>query len=135
MRVAVFAAVVTLGTTAASAADLPLLPGAAAVTLQSGSFSFAHARILASDPGERAAAERLRSLVARSGRPGLSLAPRGRVHFHRDPAITGAEAYRIEITPRGVDVAASSAARLYYGREPLRQLMASSGPSKHIHPL
>ena len=127
MRLAVFAAVVSLGMTAAKAADLPLLPMPASVTSQAGSFSFAHARIAASDSGERAAGERLISLLARSGGPKLAFGRGGQIRFRHDTTIVGPESYRLSVRPGGVEVAASADAGLYYGAETLWQLMAASG--------
>lgn len=127
MRIAVFAAVVSLGMTAANAAELPLLPMPAAVTRSTGSFRFAHANIQASSKGERAAAERLRDLLARSRGPKLGFARGGQIRFRRDPAIAGAEAYRIAVTPTGVEVTASGDPGLYYGAEALWQLMTAGG--------
>jgi hexosaminidase len=124
-RATLFAAVVSLAVTAASSAELPLLPMPAKVTAQSGSFNLASARVEASDDGERAAGERLRSLLARSGRADLRFATHGRIRFHRDAGIQGSEAYRIVVSPTRVDVTASSDAGLYYGAETLWQLMAS----------
>ena len=124
-RATLFAAVVSLAVTAASSAELPLLPMPAKVTAQSGSFNLASARVEASDDGEQAAGERLRSLLARSGRADLRFATHGRIRFHRDAGIQGSEAYRIVVSPTRVDVTASSDAGLYYGAETLWQLMAS----------
>ncbi|MGN6848214.1 MAG: beta-N-acetylhexosaminidase, partial [Sphingomicrobium sp.] len=132
MRATLFAAVVSLGMTAANATDLPLLPMPSSVTAEKGSFSFRHARIAASSAGERAAGERLKGLLARSGGPKLSFARGGQIHFRLDPSIAGAEAYRLAVSPTGVDVAASTDAGLYYGAETLWQLMASAGASKRI---
>ena len=133
MRKTLFAAaVVTLGIAAANAAELPLLPMPASVTVAAGTFSFSNARIEASDIGTKAAAQRLQELLGRSGGPRLSLARGGRIRFHRDPSITGNEAYRVTVTPAGVDVAASGDAGLYYGAETLWQLMAAAGPNKRI---
>lgn len=124
MRATLFAAVVSLGMTAASAAELPLLPMPAKVTAQSGSFSLAGARIQASDKGERAAAERLRELLARTDGPKLGYARDGQIRFRRDPGIAGNESYRIAVAPAGIEVAASTDAGLYYGAETLWQLTA-----------
>ena len=132
VRAALFAAIVSMGVTAASAADLPLLPRPASVTMEAGAFSFAHARIVASSAAERAAADRLRSLLARSGGPKLRLASRGQIRFHLDAKIAGAEVYRLVVTSSGVDVSASSDAGLYYGAETLWQLMASAGQNGRI---
>jgi hexosaminidase len=85
----------------ATAAPPNLLPIPASVTVQPGSFSFAHARIAASEAGERAAGERLRSLLARSGGPKLQLARGGQIRLLRDASIAGAEAYRIRVSSSG----------------------------------
>ena len=132
LRAALFAAVVTLGMTAANAAELPILPMPASVTVNTGTFSSTNAHIQALDKGSRAAAERLQELLARSGGPRLSFAPRGQIRFHHDDSITGEEGYRIAVTATGIDVGASGDAGLYYGAETLWQLMAEAGPSKHI---
>ena len=132
MRVAVFAAVVSMGMTAANAADLPFLPNPQSVTVEKGSFSFVHARIAASDAGERAAGERLQSLLTRSGGPKLSFARAGQIRFRLDQRVGGDETYRLMVTPNGVDVSASSDTGLYYGAETLWQLIASAGASKRI---
>jgi hexosaminidase len=130
MRIAVLAAVMFLGMTAADAATprsgLPLLPMPTSVTPGAGSFSVAHARIAAHDAGERAAAQRLRLLVARSRGPDLAFGTSRAIRFLRDSSIGGAEAYRLRITPAGVDIRASHDAGLYYGAETLWQLIASS---------
>src|SRR5206468_3901024 len=127
MRIAVFAAVVSLSTTAATAAELPLLPLPASVELQAGSFSFAGARIDAADAGERAAGERLSSLLQRSNRQRLTFARSGAIRFRRDPSVGGEEAYRLTVTPRGAEISAATDTGLYYGAETLWQLMASAG--------
>jgi hexosaminidase len=132
MRVAVFAAAVSSSTAAANAAELPLLPMPASVTVQKGSFPFAHARIQAADAGERGAGERLRSLLQRSHGPTLSFARSGSIRFRRDPSVAGDEAYRLTVTSHGAEIAATADAGLYYGAETLWQLMASAGPAGRI---
>jgi hexosaminidase len=127
MRVAVFAAAVSLSTAAANAAELPLLPMPALVAVQKGKFSFAHARIQAADAGERAAGERLRSLLRRSHGPTLAFGKSGTIRFRRDRSVAGDEAYRLDVTPRGAEISAATDAGLYYGAETLWQLMASAG--------
>ena len=125
MRAALFAVLVSLGVTAANAAELPLLPMPANIRAGTGAFPVAKARIQASDKGERAAAERLRALLKRSGGPNLRFTQEGTIRFRHDPRVSGDETYRIAVTPAGVDVAASTDAGLYYGAETLWQLMAS----------
>jgi hexosaminidase len=130
MRLAVLAAVMSLGMTPANAAtrpsDLPLLPMPASVTMDVGSFTVRGARVAASGAGERAAARRLQDLLARSGKPPLPLGRDGRIRFHRSGGVAGSEAYRIRVTPAGVEVEASTDAGLFYGAETLWQLIASS---------
>ena len=126
------AAVVLLAMTPANAAELPLLPMPASVTINAGEFSFSNARIEAPDKGARAAAARLQELLGRSGGPRLSVAPQGQVRFRRDASVAGDETNRLVVTPSGVDVTASGDAGLYYGAETLWQLMAAAGPNKRI---
>ena len=139
MRVAVLAAAMSLGMIAAGAAanapELPLLPMPASVTLQTGTFRFGGSSISVGDAGERAAAERLRSLLAQSGGPALPLGKNGRIRFRRDPNAGGAEGYRLTVTPTAVVISASGDAGLYYGAETLWQLMAASGPGRRISAL
>ena len=132
MRLAVFAAVVSLGMTAANAAQLPLLPMPSSVVPAKGRFVAAGARLVARDPGERAAAERLNSLLGASGMQRLAFAKSGRIHFRRSSRIAAFEAYRLTVSDAGVDIEASSDAGLYYGAETLFQLMGSSGPERSI---
>jgi len=135
MRVAVLAAVLSFGLTVAAAADaspLPLLPQPASVTMTAGSFHVSNARIAASDAGGRAAGERLRSLVARSGGPRLAFSGTGTIRFRRDATVGGDEAYRLTVTTSSVEVRAGTDAGLYYGAETLWQLIASSSSGRRV---
>jgi hexosaminidase len=135
MRIAVLAAVLSFGLTVAAAADaspVSILPQPASVTMNAGSFRFANAGIAASDAGGRAAGERLRSLVARSGGAPLAFSAKGTIRFRRDPSILGPEAYRLIVTPSAVDIRATTDAGLYYGAETLWQLIASKGSAGRI---
>lgn len=136
MRIAVLAAAMSLGMTAAGAAaeapDVTLLPMPASVAGNAGSFPVKNARIRAGDPGERAAGERLRSLVARSGGPILRFGKDGHIRFQRDKNIQGEESYRLSVTPTGINIAASSDAGFYYGAETLWQLIAADRRSGRI---
>ncbi|MGN6278082.1 MAG: beta-N-acetylhexosaminidase, partial [Sphingomonas sp.] len=128
MRNLLAAALSLLAPAAASAAtpaDLPLLPMPASVTQQAGSFTLAHTTIAARDSGERAAADRLRNLAARAGGPALSVSKTGRIRFRHDASVTGTEAYRLVVTPTGATVSAATDAGLYYGAETLWQLIAA----------
>ena len=126
MRVVIFAAVVSLGMTAANAAELPLLPMPSSVIVEKGSFQFSGARIDAADAGERAAGERLSSLLARSGGPQPGFAAKGKIRFRRDARVVGPENYRLHVTPLKIEITASSDAGLFYGAETLWQLMVSA---------
>lgn len=108
----------------------PLLPLPAAVTPQGGSFLFAKAAIAADDTGGQAAARRLAELVARTGGPRLALAKGGAIRFRRDPTVTGAEAYRLRVTPTGVTISASTDAGMFYGATTLWQLIAASNDGR-----
>ena len=136
MRIAVLAAVMFFPMAAADAAtsvqDLPLLPMPTQARMGVGSFFLSHAQIAASGPGERAAGERLRSLVTASGGPRLDFGKNGKIRFRHDSSISGAEGYRLVVSPRGAEIRASSDAGLYYGAETLWQLISSAGPSKKI---
>src|SRR5690242_2848661 len=128
MRNLLAAALSLLAPAAASAAlpaDLPLSPMPASVSAQAGSFAIGDATIAAADPGERAAADRLRDLAARSGGPALAVSSTGRIRFHRDMSVTGTEAYRLVVTPAGATVSAATDTGLYYGGETLWQLIAA----------
>jgi|tagenome__1003787_1003787.scaffolds.fasta_scaffold20986256_2 hexosaminidase len=136
MRIAVVAAVMSIGMAAAGAAaaplDLPLLPMPTAIEMGVGSFSLAQARIAAPKGGERAAGERLRMLVAKTGGAKLAFAPNGQIRFRHDSRIGGTEGYRLTVTPAGVDIAAATDAGLYYGAETLWELVTSSGSAGRI---
>ena len=135
MRIAVLAAVLSFGLTVAAAAGaspVSLLPQPASVTMNAGSFRVSNAGIAASDAGGRAAGERLRSLVARSGAAPLAFSAKGTIRFRRDDSIRGTEAYRLTVTPSGVEIRSATDAGLYYGAETLWQLIASKGGAGRI---
>ncbi|WP_454882872.1 family 20 glycosylhydrolase [Sphingomonas oryzagri] len=120
------AAVVLLGATSAGAATpLPLLPMPASVSEASGRFVLADARVDAGDAGASAAADRFIGLLRRSRGPALSKG-KGRIHFIRDRALAGGEAYRLDVTPADVVVRAGTDAGLFYGAETLWQLAAAA---------
>ena len=128
MRIAVLAALMSLGMAAAgrAATPLPLLPMPASVVAQPGSFAVPGAGITADGAGGRQAADRLRDLVALSGGPALSLSAHGTIRFRHDSRIAGDEAYRLVVTPAVTTVSASTDTGLYYGAETLWQLIAAS---------
>lgn len=110
----------------AEAASPPLLPLPAKVEPQQGRFDFRHARIAATDRGERAAASRLADLLRQTGAPQLAASSGGRIRFRRNSAVAGAEAYRLTVTPGAVTIEAGTDAGLFYGAETLWQLIAAS---------
>jgi hexosaminidase len=132
MRLVAFAAAVSLGMTAANAAELPLLPMPSSIVPGKGRFVSAGAELAARGQGERAAANRLNALLGASGMQRLGFAKNGKIRFRRSAGIEGPEAYRLTVSSGGVDIEASSDAGLYYGAETLYQLMASSGPLPSI---
>src|SRR5260221_11676542 len=103
MRATLFAAVVSLGMTAANSAELPLLPMPANVTAATGAFTLAHAHIQASGVSERAAAERLRTLLTRSGGSPLGHERGRQIRFHRESPNLPAEGYRVVVDQSGGD--------------------------------
>jgi hexosaminidase len=115
---------------ATPAPSLPLVPMPALVQAQSGQFRVTGS-CLHADPADRgagAALTRFQDLLKRSGGPDLKRATDGRggISFVRDAAVRGDEAYRLDVTDKGVTVAASGDAGLFYGAETLWQLAASS---------
>lgn len=123
-----------IGVAAASpAVAVPaLLPMPQLVREGQGSFALSGASIR---PGSAAGA-RFSDLLARGGGPRLPERADGTIRFVSDPAVQGAEAYRLDVTPAGVTVAASGAAGLFYGAETLWQLAARAQdgriPAVHI---
>lgn len=52
----------------------------------------------------------------------------GEIRLTVDPAL-GREAYRLDVTPQGVDIRGGSPAGLFYGLQSLRQMIAQYGPT------
>lgn len=115
---------------AAAAAIPQLLPMPAVVQDRAGGFDIRHAMLAAdpADPGASAALARFHDLLVRAGGPDLHRGADvgGGIAFVRDPSVSGEEAYRLDVTPRGATVAASGDAGLFYGAETLWQLAASA---------
>lgn len=111
--------------TSGAAAVPQLLPMPAALAPGNGELALATAAITAdpTDAGALAAARRFTDLLARGGQPVPAWGARGTIRFERDSAIAGAEAYRLDATPRGVRVSARTDAGLFYGAETLWQLV------------
>ncbi len=111
------------------AATAPLLPLPASIESRPGSFALAGSALSLDlkDADAAAAADRLNTLLVRSG---LSPIARGKgrtIRFRRDAAISGAEAYRLEVAPDRVTVSASTNAGLFYGATTLWQLIHAAG--------
>jgi hexosaminidase len=95
------------------------------VVRATGSFSVRDGTtITATDAGGTAAAMLLAE-HAKAER-GLTLTPgdTGAIRFVRDPAITGDEAYRVTVTPRGITIAASGDRGLIHGAMTVAQLLS-----------
>lgn len=63
----------------------------------------------------------------------LHMAGKGRrIALRLDPALAGEEAYRLEVTPRGIEIRASTDQGLFWGVQTLRQLLPpdASGSAK-----
>jgi len=80
------------------------------------------------------AADVVRDAIGRTAR--LAPAPatratRGAIALIRDPAASdgGDEAYRLDVRPGGITIAASTVAGLFYGVQTLRQLIPARGPT------
>ncbi|MBW4330234.1 family 20 glycosylhydrolase [Stakelama sp. CBK3Z-3] len=127
MRLAIAAAVMSFSMAQAAMAGTPaLLPSPQKVTPAPGVFDVSGTQIMAEDAGARAAARRLRDLVARSGGPALALSTKGAIRFRRDPSLKQMGAYRLTVTPKGAVVSARDDAGLFYGAETLWQIIAAS---------
>jgi hexosaminidase len=108
---------------------LSLVPWPAHLTLQSGSFAVKDGAAIRYDRRDKdgaRVARYLADLVRRSR--GLKLVPSDRtgaiyLRHLADPNATGAEGYRLEITPDGVTISASHTAGLFYGAVTLWQVM------------
>lgn len=133
MRLPLVIALATgLFATSALAAPSQVTPAPAQETALQGEFRLASGAVLAVPPGDagaRAAAERLASLLSASR--GLKLVVRevaaGDVAFRRDGP--SGEAYRLEVTPKGVVVSARDDAGLFYGAVTAWQL-ATAKPGR-----
>ena len=114
----------------AAVASPPLLPMPASVVAGEGSYALAGAGLaLSADPADKgavAARGRFLDLIAKGHGPKFRTGTSGGIRFIRDASVMGEEAYRLEVTPRAIDVRASGDAGLFYGAETLWQLVASA---------
>jgi hexosaminidase len=110
-------------------ATASLLPLPASIAPRTGVFALAGSFLSFNprDKGEAAAAARFNELVARSGMPAFATGTGRQIRFRKDAAIKGDEAYHLDVTPKGVTVAASTDAGLYYGATTLWQLVQKAG--------
>ena len=113
---------------AARSAPPPLIPMPAAMVPQAGTLTIATGAEIAVPAGDHGAAIAARLLAARVAQErGLSLSigtANPRVAFVRDPAVTGAEAYRLTISPAEARITASGDSGLLYGAMTLAQLLS-----------
>ncbi|WP_132386309.1 family 20 glycosylhydrolase [Novosphingobium sp. PhB165] len=116
---------------AQSASSLPLAPWPASVEQGSGKLTIGSGAAIGVPAGDADAAEAARLLVEHvkganglvlSVAPGAATAP---IRFERDPAISGAEAYRLTVTPGGAVISASGKSGLVYGAMTLMQLLTA----------
>ncbi|MBT0667953.1 family 20 glycosylhydrolase [Novosphingobium profundi] len=123
---------------AAASASLPLVPYPAEVHAASGVLRVAEgARIVvpAEDQAARNAAQVLAAHAISARGLKLSIAEGNSaggavaVRFVRDPAITGPEAYRLEVTPAGATIAASQPSGFLYGAMTFNQLLGTASGS------
>jgi len=107
---------------------LPLTPLPASVVLARGGFTVANGAEIMVPANDPAAAAAARLLVAHVKiERGLTLAQgegQGAIRLERDPAIAGAEAYRLTVDAKGIRIAASGDNGLLYGAMTLAQLLS-----------
>ncbi|MHA6720735.1 beta-N-acetylhexosaminidase [Sphingomonas sp. RS6] len=107
----------------------PLTPIPASTVPGKGSYTVANGAKIATPTGDTGAAAAARVLAAHvKTERGLALSlggDTGAIRFERDPAIAGAEAYRLTVDSRGVRIAASGDAGLVYGAMTLAQLAST----------
>jgi hexosaminidase len=114
----------------AQSSSLPLTPWPASVEQGSGKLVVASASAVAVPPGDADAAEAAKLLVDHARRANglvltagsMAAAP---IRFERDPAISGAEAYQLTVTPSGAVIAASGKSGFVYGAMTLMQLLTA----------
>ncbi|WP_267414643.1 family 20 glycosylhydrolase [Sphingomonas sp. GC_Shp_4] len=112
----------------ATADPLPLVPMPLSATPAAGSFTIASGTKVSADSADQGATTAAKLLIEHVNvERGLTLAANtseGAIRFIRDPAITGAEAYRLTVDNHGVRIAASGDAGLVYGAMTLAQLIS-----------
>ena len=137
-RIARFAAVAFAATPAllvaqqsAQQATLPLLPLPASIVRGTSSFTVVAGAGVGVPPGDSDAAGAARLLIAHvASTRGLALhlsRDAAAIRFERDPAVAGAEGYRLTVDAHGIRIAAATHAGLVYGAMTLAQLLSPDG--------
>lgn len=134
-----FAGLSALGQNVDSASPVGVIPIPNAVVPGHGSFTFDADTLViipAHDPDARNAADYFSDLMTRSKWPAPRIVSRIAVSGQVRPAITfrrrgglGPEAYRLEITARGIVISATGDAGLFYGAVTLWQMLTPGGGS------
>jgi hexosaminidase len=110
---------------AGAQAPLPLVPLPASVQRLSQGFTVADGTGISTHEKGAAVAARLLSERVRTDRGlALSSSSRGAIRIERDKSVTGDEAYRLTVDPRGIRIAAASDAGLLHGAMTLAQLLS-----------
>jgi hexosaminidase len=110
----------------------PLIPMPAQITPQQGTLTITNGATIAlpeGDSGAQTAAKLLIEKVAKDRGLTLTTGAKGVIHLIRDASLPGDEAYRLEVTPKGVTLAAKGDAGLVYAAMTLAQLLS---PDAHI---
>ncbi|WP_206245226.1 beta-N-acetylhexosaminidase [Novosphingobium terrae] len=110
----------------------PLIPMPAKITPQPGTLTIANNAAITlpeGDKGARIAASLLIEKVAKDRGLTLSTGTKGVIHITRDASLPGDEAYRLEVSAKGVTLAAKGDAGLVYAAMTLAQLLS---PDAHV---
>jgi hexosaminidase len=124
----------------AAAADLPLIPIPAKVTIDGGEVPVPKTAGVAAPDGDAEALQAalwLQSSSAKAGGPSLRLAhDRALIRFERIASDDlGPEGYRLDVTRDGVRIVASTGAGLFHGAASLLQLLTPDGRAAKSLPL
>ena len=116
------------------AASVSLLPLPASIAPATGAFALAGSVLSfdVHDAGAKAAAGRLNELLKRAGLPAIAPGKGRQIRLRRSRAMAGGEAYRLDVTARGITVSAGTDAGLFYGATTLWQLIQSAGAGGSI---
>ena len=108
--------------------ELPLIPYPSSVLIDSGAFTVGPGTVIAPGPGVSRSLGRYAADMV-----GAEIGSRPRIGAGRGVSLalargsgTGAEGYRLTVTPAGITIAAAREAGLFYGLQTLRQLIASN---------